>query len=61
MFKLLLLLQNRIKESIYNKLPYKYKKTTEEVFESEHSIVFDKAENRLHTVMAVLNSLMGEL
>ncbi|MHA1222274.1 MAG: ornithine carbamoyltransferase [Candidatus Heimdallarchaeaceae archaeon] len=42
-------------------LPYKHKEATEEVFESEHSIVFDEAENRLHTVMAVLNSLMGEL
>ena len=42
-------------------LPYKHKEATEEVFESEHSIVFDEAENRLHTVMAVLNCLMGEL
>lgn len=27
---------------------------TEEVFESEHSIVFDQAENRLHTIKAVI-------
>ena len=27
---------------------------TEEVFESEHSIVFDQAENRLHTIKAVM-------
>ncbi|MDT3395533.1 ornithine carbamoyltransferase [Streptomyces sp. B1866] len=27
---------------------------TDEVFESEHSIVFDQAENRLHTIKAVL-------
>ncbi|MHA1687672.1 MAG: ornithine carbamoyltransferase [Candidatus Heimdallarchaeaceae archaeon] len=40
-------------------LPYKHKEATEEVFESEHSIVFDEAENRLHTVMAVLKALMG--
>ncbi len=40
-------------------LPYKHKEATEEVFESEHSIVFDEAENRLHTVMAVLNAFMG--
>jgi len=39
-------------------LPYKHKEATEEVFESEHSIVFDEAENRLHTVMAVLKALM---
>lgn len=27
---------------------------TEEVFESEHSVVFDQAENRLHTIKAVM-------
>lgn len=27
---------------------------TEEVFESEHSVVFDEAENRMHTIKAVL-------
>ncbi|MFI8851240.1 ornithine carbamoyltransferase [Streptomyces sp. 891-h] len=27
---------------------------TDEVFESEHSVVFDQAENRLHTIKAVL-------
>jgi len=37
---------------------YKHKEATEEVFESKYSIVFDEAENRLHTVMAVLKNLM---
>jgi ornithine carbamoyltransferase len=27
---------------------------TDEVFESEHSIVFDQAENRMHTIKALL-------
>ena len=27
---------------------------TDEVFESSHSVVFDEAENRLHTIKAVL-------
>ena len=40
-------------------LPYKHKEATEEIFESEHSVVFDEAENRLHTVMAVLKCLMS--
>ena len=40
-------------------LPYKHKEATEEVFESGNSVVFDEAENRLHTVMAVLNALIG--
>ncbi|MFF4248839.1 ornithine carbamoyltransferase [Streptomyces sp. NPDC001822] len=32
---------------------------TEEVFESEHSIVFDEAENRMHTIKAVLVATMA--
>ena len=32
---------------------------TDEVFESEASIVFDQAENRLHTIKAVLVATMG--
>ncbi|MHA1346196.1 MAG: ornithine carbamoyltransferase [Candidatus Heimdallarchaeaceae archaeon] len=41
-------------------LPYKHKEATEEIFESENSVVFDEAENRLCTVMAVLNAVMGQ-
>ena len=33
---------------------------TEEVFESKQSIVFDQAENRLHTIKAVLVATLGE-
>jgi ornithine carbamoyltransferase len=32
---------------------------TEAVFESEHSIVFDEAENRMHTIIAVMVSTLG--
>ncbi|AWE52949.1 MULTISPECIES: ornithine carbamoyltransferase [Streptomyces] len=32
---------------------------TDEVFESEHSVVFDEAENRLHTIKAVLVATLG--
>ncbi|GAA2257415.1 ornithine carbamoyltransferase [Kitasatospora cystarginea] len=32
---------------------------TDEVFESKHSIVFDQAENRLHTIKAVLVATLG--
>jgi ornithine carbamoyltransferase len=32
---------------------------TEEVFESEASIVFDQAENRLHTIKAVMVATLG--
>ncbi|MGW1769120.1 ornithine carbamoyltransferase [Streptomyces sp. NPDC002073] len=32
---------------------------TDEVFESDHSVVFDEAENRLHTIKAVLVATLG--
>ncbi len=33
---------------------------TEDVFESENSIVFDEAENRMHTIKAVMVATLGE-
>ncbi len=33
---------------------------TEEVFESEASIVFDQAENRMHTIKAVMVATLGD-
>ncbi len=32
---------------------------TDEVFESEHSIVFDQAENRMHSIKAILVATLG--
>jgi ornithine carbamoyltransferase len=32
---------------------------TDEVFESPASVVFDQAENRMHTIKAVLVATMG--
>ena len=33
---------------------------TDEVFESPHSIVFDQAENRMHTIKAIMVATMGD-
>lgn len=33
---------------------------TDEVFESERSVVFDEAENRMHTIKAVMLATLGE-
>ena len=33
---------------------------TEEVFESPASLVFDEAENRMHTIKAVMVATLGE-
>ena len=39
-------------------LPRKQDEVTDEIFYSDHSLVFDEAENRLHTIMAVLVATM---
>ena len=33
---------------------------TNDVFESERSIVFDQAENRMHTIKAVMVATLGD-
>ncbi len=39
----------------------KGKEVTEEVFESAQSVVFDEAENRMHTIKAVMVATLGNL
>ncbi len=39
----------------------KEKEVTEEVFESAQSVVFDEAENRMHTIKAVMVATLGNL
>ena len=40
--------------------PVTRRSVTDDVFESEHSIVFDQAENRLHTIKAVMVATLGD-
>lgn len=44
---------------IFAKTGMRALEVTDEVFESEHSIVFDQAENRMHTIKAILVATMG--
>ena len=48
-----------IGEDIYRKFELDCMEVTEEVFESEASIVFDEAENRVHTIKAVMLATLG--
>jgi ornithine carbamoyltransferase len=50
----------KVGEEIYTKFGLDGLEVTEEVFESDHSIVFDEAENRLHTIKAVMVATLGE-
>lgn len=43
-----------IGEQVFQKTGMDALEVTDEVFESQHSIVFDQAENRMHTIKAVL-------
>ena len=46
-------------EKIYKKFNIKSMEVTDEVFESEASIVFDEAENRMHTIKAIMVATLG--
>jgi ornithine carbamoyltransferase len=46
--------QTKVGEEIYQQHGMDGIEVTEEIFESHHSIVFDQAENRLHTIKAVM-------
>ena len=51
-------LKTTIGKQIHEKFGLTAMEVTDEVFESEQSIVFDEAENRLHTIKAVMAALM---
>lgn len=44
---------------IHDKFGLDEMEVTDEVFESEHSVVFDEAENRMHTIKAVMAATLG--
>jgi len=46
-------------EKIFQKFGIESMEVTDDVFESEASIVFDQAENRLHTIKAVMVATLG--
>ena len=51
-------LKTTIGKEIYEKYGLKEMEVTDEVFESEKSKIFDEAENRLHTIKAVIYATM---
>jgi ornithine carbamoyltransferase len=51
--------ETKVGEQIYQKYELDGLEVTEDVFESPASIVFDEAENRLHTIKAVMVATLG--
>lgn len=49
----------KVGAEIYNKFDVESMEVTEDVFESDASVVFDEAENRLHTIKAVMVATLG--
>ena len=52
-------LNTTIGKEIYEKFGIDCMEVTDEVFESEQSIVFDEAENRMHTIKAVMAATLA--
>jgi ornithine carbamoyltransferase len=52
--------ETKVGEEIYEKTGLESLEVTEEVFESESSIVFAQAENRMHTIKAIMVATLGD-
>ncbi len=53
-------LNTKIGQEIHEKFGLDAMEVTDEVFESSQSVVFDEAENRMHTIKAVMAATLGE-
>jgi len=51
--------ETQVGEQIYKKFGLEAMEVTDDVFESSASVVFDEAENRLHTIKAVMVATLG--
>ncbi|MCF8336280.1 MAG: ornithine carbamoyltransferase [Bacteroidales bacterium] len=52
--------ETKMGEEIYKKFGLESMEVTDEVFESEASIVFDEAENRVHTIKGIMVATLGQ-
>jgi ornithine carbamoyltransferase len=53
-------IHTKLGKEIYEQYGLSALEVTDEVFESKASIVFDQAENRLHTIKAVMVATRGD-
>ncbi|MGY0019344.1 ornithine carbamoyltransferase [Streptomyces sp. YJ-C3] len=53
-------LGTKVGREIHEKYGLESLEVTDEVFESAHSVVFDEAENRMHTIKAVMVATLGQ-
>ncbi|OAA87769.1 ornithine carbamoyltransferase [Clostridium coskatii] len=53
-------LKTKVGKQIHDKFGLNEMEVTDEVFEGKHSVVFDEAENRMHTIKAVMVATLGD-
>ena len=53
-------LNTKVAQEIEKKYGIKEMEVTDEVFRSKNSVVFDEAENRMHTIKAIMVATLGE-
>ncbi|MEZ4509839.1 MAG: hypothetical protein R2881_09570 [Eubacteriales bacterium] len=53
-------LETVVGREIFDKYGLKEMEASDEVFRSKHSVVFDEAENRMHTIKAVMVATLGD-
>ena len=53
-------LETSVGKDIYERFGLKEMEVADEVFRSKHSVVFDEAENRMHTIKAVMVATMSD-
>ena len=54
-------LNTKVAQEIEKKYGIKEMEVTDEVFRSKNSVVFDEAENRMHTIKAVMVATLGDI
>ncbi|GAB6683476.1 ornithine carbamoyltransferase [Streptococcus uberis] len=53
-------IDTKVGKEIFDKYGLKEMEVTDEVFEGPHSVVFQEAENRMHTIKAVMVATLGD-
>ena len=53
-------IKTKVGKDIYDKFGITEMEVTNEVFESKQSVVFDEAENRMHTIKAIMAATIGQ-
>ena len=53
-------LKTTIGQQVYEKFGLSELEGTDEIFEGEHSVVFDEAENRMHSIKAIMKATLSD-